>query len=202
MNSATWIGLSGSALLFSTAVTTLVAKVKRYPVRVRSLIFIAAFGAALFPLTPLPLAGYIRGGIGDLSVTTWLLLSAAVLSKLRNQPFLRAKSVTGLSILLLGSGLLLYTSALGVTYWDAYALGYGTKSLLVAFLLLSLGAWILGYHLAAICLTVSVLAYTLQILESRNLWDYWIDPLLAVYALYKVSFRVKDAKRKRAVLKA
>lgn len=89
--------------------------------------------------------------------------------------------------------MVLYPSALGLTYFDSYALGYGTKLIIVVFLLLSLGAWYFEYHLAAICLTLSVLAYSLRIFESRNLWDYWIDPLLVVYALYRISKGVKSA---------
>jgi hypothetical protein len=186
MNGATWIGLTGSALLFAAAVMWL-TKARRYSVKARSLTFIVSFIAALLPVFELPIAGYIRGSVGDLSVTTLMLLTATIFSRLRdNRPY-SPQSFTALTFLVLGSGLILYTSALGLTYFDIYALGYGTKLIMVVFLLLSLGAWFFEYPLAAICLSASALAYSLQIFESRNLWDYWIDPLLAVYALYWVS---------------
>jgi hypothetical protein len=192
MNSAAWIGPAGSALLFATAVLT-VSKAERYSIRIRSLIFVLAFFAASIPVLTLPLAGTIRGGVGDLSVTSLLLLTITVLSKLIGKPLVHPKSTTVLALIVLGSGVMLYPSALGATYWDLYALGYGTKLLFFAFLLVSLGAWTLGYHLVAICLTASSLAYSLQIFESRNLWDYWIDPLLVVYALYRISKALRSA---------
>lgn len=84
MNGATWIGLAGSALLFATAVICLI-KVERYPVKVRAYIFILSFFAALLPIAGLPVAGYILGGIGGLSVTSLILLTATVYSRLKER---------------------------------------------------------------------------------------------------------------------
>jgi hypothetical protein len=192
MSSVAWIGPAGSALLFATTALT-VSKAERYTVKIRACIFVLALVAASIPVPTLPLAGAIRGVVGDLSMTTLVLLTAAVISKLTGRSLFRPKSVTSVALFVLGSGLILYPTALGATYLDLYALGYGSKLMFFAFLSLSLGAWTFGYHLVAICLTTSVLAYSLQIFESRNLWDYWIDPLLVAYALYRISDALRSA---------
>jgi hypothetical protein len=186
MTAASWIGLMGSALLLGTA-ATVVARARRYPAFVRVCFFLVPFAAAFYPLGGLPIAGYLRGVIGDLSVTSWTILIATAVSAIGNKETYRTESLSALMLLILGSGFLLYPSALGLTYVDTYAFGYGSKILLTAFFVLSLLTWHVEYHLVAICITASVLAYSLQFLESRNLWDYWIDPLVTFYALFRLS---------------
>lgn len=186
MTLASWIGLTGSALLLA-ATAMMVTRAQRNNTVVHSLTFVVSFILAFVPVQGLPIAGYLRGVIGDLSVTSWILLVTAVVSKVTDRELHRPKSFTALMVLILLSGLVLYPSALGVSYLDTYALGYGTTSLIAVFFLLSLAAWLLEYRLVTVCLTASVLAYSLRIFESRNLWDYWIDPLVTIYALFGLS---------------
>jgi hypothetical protein len=182
MNIASWIGLAGSALLIGTAAAA-VASTLRKSSTARFSITTLAFVLAFVPIHGLPIAAYVRGSIGDISVTTWILLAAVLVSNLTERKISDARSRSVLVRLVLLSGLVLYPSALGATYFDVYTLGYGPKLLWGSFFFLSLLTWYLGYHLVTWCLTASILAYSLQIFESRNLWDYWIDPLVTIYAL-------------------
>ncbi|MCU7967437.1 MAG: hypothetical protein KZQ74_09655, partial [gamma proteobacterium symbiont of Bathyaustriella thionipta] len=46
------------------------------------------------------------------------------------------------------------------------------------------------YNLLLLCLVLSTLAYQLKLLESQNLWDYLLDPLIFIYALIMVISRI------------
>lgn len=183
MTLASWFGLTGSALLLA-ATAMMVMRAQRNKTSICCLTLIVSFMLAFVPIQGLPIAGYLRGVIGDLSVTSWILLITTVVSKVMERKGPRPKSFTALMLLVLLSGLVLYPSAFGVSYLDTYALGYGPTWLIAVFFLLSLAAWLLEYRLVTVCLTASVLAYSLRIFESRNLWDYWIDPLVTIYALF------------------
>ena len=78
---------------------------------------------------------------------------------------------------------MLYPLALGLTPWDPYDLGY--RPVLLACLLfpLILAAVIRERYLVAGSLMAAILAFSLSLLESSNLWDYLLDPCLAVYTL-------------------
>jgi hypothetical protein len=165
----------------------MVTQIRSNKTSIGSLVFTVSLFLAFVPFRGLPLAGYLRGIIGDLSVTSWILLSAAVVTKLTDRELRRSRSHTPLICLVLFSGLVLYPSALGVTYLDTYAFGYAPTWLIAIFFVLSLAAWHLEYHLVTLCLTASVLAYSLRLFESRNLWDYWIDPLVTVYAIVRLA---------------
>jgi hypothetical protein len=96
--------------------------------------------------------------------------------------------------LVLIGGLVLYPFALGLTYFDPYALGYDSRAFLVVLFSFALWAVYRGYGLITVCLTASVLAHSLGILESRNLWDYLIDPWLTIYAAVTVARFPKRSK--------
>lgn len=103
-------GLLGSAL----AIVALGAKmpgVSRIARANRGWLLAAMFVAALIPVGGLPLAGYLRGAIGDLSITSLLLLCAALLQAQRGWP-----SPPGRDKLLLAAaatGAVFYPLALG-----------------------------------------------------------------------------------------
>ncbi len=183
VTASTVIGLGGSALLLAALAIT---GTRSSPDRVllRRIVFLAFFLLAFVPVYGLPVAGYVRGAIGDLSVTTLILLSAATVSRLRGKRLYDSDGFRLLMLLAASAGLLLYPSALGLTYFDAYVIGYGSKGFIASLAFLSLAAAYFGRNLVAICLTGAVLGYSLGILESANLWDYLMDPLLVVYALF------------------
>jgi hypothetical protein len=147
---------------------------------------------AFVPLHGLPLAGYVRGLVGDLSVTTLALLSMASVSQLINRDLYSKRSFTLLMILALAGGLLLYPLALGLGTFDPYGLGYGSKGFVAVLLAVTLAVAYFDFPLVALCLTAAALGYSLRIYESRNLWDYLIDPLLTLYALFWLTAKATE----------
>jgi hypothetical protein len=136
----------------------------------------------LLPVQGLPVAGYIRGLLGDLSIVTLLLLGNALWSGLVDRPGLDTASRSALLAAIGVIGALFYPLALGLTGFDPYQLGYGGLVLPAAILVLSLAAWFARRRALAVLLLLPVAAYDLRLLESHNLWDYLLDPWLVIYA--------------------
>jgi hypothetical protein len=84
-------------------------------------------------------------------------------------------------------GLFLYPAALGLTHFDPYALGFGSPYLVMTLAALTLLAWYLRLYWLAAGLLAAVSAKLASALESQNLWDYLLDPLLALYAAFWLS---------------
>ena len=181
INPPSLIGLAGCGLLPASVVVSTV-KLGRFPSKVRGLILLAMLVLALVPIRGLPLAGYVRGLTGDISITTWILLVGASVSHVTDRELYSARSKRVLMFLVLAGGVFLYPMALGLTYFDPYTLGYGSRPFLVVLFVFALWAVRKELSLIALCLSASVLAHLMGLLESRNLWDYLIDPWLVLYA--------------------
>jgi hypothetical protein len=127
----------------------------------------------------LPLAAYVRGATGDLSILSLLFLWSSLLPEARPVPLV-------FKVLLALIALIFYPFALGVGMIDPYAWGYGHLALLIGVLLVALvcglcnwikGVWIIGF---------AIIAWAVQWHESANLWDYLLDPFLAIWALVAI----------------
>jgi hypothetical protein len=81
------------------------------------------------------------------------------------------------------SSMVLYPISLGMGYFDIYSLGYGNTGLLCSLLLLAVTAVFMNCGIVALAIALAVLAWSVGWYESTNLWDYLLDPLLAIYAL-------------------
>lgn len=141
----------------------------------------AVFVLALIPFNTIPLAAYVRGVTGDLSITTQVLLWCVLL-----KPWFGAidpRSRHALLALIALASLALYPMALGVGAFDPYRLGYGDPLFVTALLLLALAAWFWNLPLIVLCIALATLAWSIGWYESDNLWDYLLDPLVSIYAL-------------------
>lgn len=139
------------------------------------------FVLMLAPFAGMPLAAYVRGMTGDLSITTLVLVWSALLR-------CRCDTAKGhdrfvLSILISLAAAVLYPMALGVSTYDPYRLGYGEPQFIAVLMLLALAAWFWRRSLIAACIAFAVLAWAIGWYESSNLWDYLLDPFVSVYAL-------------------
>lgn len=174
-------GLFGHASALAAS-ALLVPAVRRLPTRYLTWLLAAVFLLALLPLSDLPLAGYTRGMVGDLSITTLVLIGLAIL-----RPYgivASEKSRAQLLLVIAASALIFYPMTLGITLYDPYRLGYGDAGLFSVVLVIALLAWWRQSNLIVLCLTLATLAWSLGGYESTNAWDYFIDPLLASYALF------------------
>jgi hypothetical protein len=143
----------------------------------------AVFVLALIPFGGMPAAAYIRGMTGDLSITTLVLLWSVLLRPWCDCFEVQARHRLALLILIVCAALVFYPMALGAGAFDPYRLGYGNPQFVAALFLLALLAWYLKSALIASCIALATLAWTAGWYESGNLWDYLLDPFVAVYAL-------------------
>ncbi len=149
----------------------------------------AATLIALAPLGGLPAAGYLRGIMGDLSIPTMVLLLRGLFRPVLRWGPVDAKSGLALQVLVVGGGLALYPPAVGFGPFDPYRLGYADHWFLFTLLLLALACWRLRLHLVTVSVALSVLAHAVGWDESRNLWDYLLDPLVSTWGLCALLLR-------------
>jgi hypothetical protein len=138
---------------------------------------------ALTPFRGLPLVGYVRGPVGDLSITSTLLAGIAIVGASCGWPAVDARNRLVLRWSLVVVALALYPMALGVGSFDPYRLGFGQPWFVAILFCAALTAWSFRQYVIASCITLAVLAWTVGWYESRNLWDYLIDPVVVVYAV-------------------
>lgn len=124
----------------------------------------------------------LRGLWGDPSITTLQLLFLALISRTPSAFTTGWRAPAAIAAI----AALFYPLALGATDFDPYRLGY--PSLLALLLVLPLGIaavtlWWRGQSLWLWLLAIDLLAWTIGLLESPNLWDTLLDPLLAVTCL-------------------
>jgi hypothetical protein len=188
-------GLAGVATATAAALLGLpwIARLRRaHPLP----ILLAALVAALVPLGELPAAGYLRGIVGDLSITTVLLLLRSLLRPVFGWAEIDARSRLALQILVATCGLVLYPLALGLGPFSFYPLGYANPWFLGGLLTLAVVAGLLRLTLVTWCLALAVLVWAIGGYESRNLWDYLVDPLVATWGLAALLLRGAQALRR------
>ena len=187
-------GLAGSAAAIATALLGLpgIARLRRaHP----GPLLLAALVAALVPMGGLPAAGYLRGVVGDLSVTTVMLLLWGLLRPVIGGAAIDARSRLVLQVLVAAAGAWLYPSAFAVGPLDPYRLGYASPWFLGGLLALALAAGLCGLRPVTLGLSLAVLAWALGVYESRNLWDYLVDPPVAAWGLGALVLRGAAALR-------
>jgi hypothetical protein len=182
------IGLAGAAVVVAAVVAAAgrTLGLRRY---VLAVLTGASAIAALVPIGALPVAALLRGVVGDLSLTTLVLLLRGLARDIRGGDPADPRTTLTLQGLLTVAGVVLYPLALGLGAWDPYRLGYGTPWFLATLLAVALTALVLGVPLVTFCTALGVLAWSLGAYESRNLWDYLIDPLVFVWAATSLLLR-------------
>lgn len=179
-----WSGLTGLALVWLLLAVHLPYAKRLAPLR-RGLLLAGAYVAVMIPVFGLSLAGWLRGMVGDLSLTSVLLLAGAL--TVRVNPAVGslwdAHERGALRAFLSVLALLLYPFALGLGPLDPYRSGYGSIGLLVMLALLALWALRRGLTLLPLAIALAVTGWSFACYESTNLWDYLLDAPLALYAL-------------------
>jgi len=151
--------------------------------RSKLVLLLLTIGLSFIRIEQFSVAGYIRGVVADLSITTTLMLIVACYSFLFQRAVIHTEERVVAGFLLCGGGILLYPMSLGWGNFDPYYYGYYPTllgTLLSALVLITLFK---EFYLIMICLLAALLAYSFRILDSSNLWDYLIDPLAMLYGL-------------------
>jgi hypothetical protein len=136
------------------------------------------FGAA-----QLPLLAYVRGISSDLSTTLVALACLSLCRRLFDWPVVAEPEKMALYVVLAVAAVVLYPAALGWGDWDTYRPGWGSFGMLGILLMLSLACWLAGWRLLPGLVGLALLAWVAGWMESSNLWDYLMDPWLAIMAM-------------------
>ena len=168
----------------AVVITLLLQKVSPQELPLIAKVFlILLFGNLFFwPLglgMELPLSAYVRGVIGDLSVVSMLLLWTSLLPGRKPAPLAFKFAVACIAIIF-------YPLALGFGMIDPYAWGYGSILFLIAVLLFALACGLANWSKGVWMIAIAILAWAAHWHESANLWDYLLDPFLAIWALMAV----------------
>ncbi len=194
MNFTDLTGLIGSASIIASS-ALLLPSVKRLAKPRLAMLLGAIFVYALLPITGISLAAYLRGGIGDVSITTLLLLCSVLAKPRLSCATLDNKNRLALFGFIALAALALYPIALGIGAYDPYRLGYGNAPFVIIVLLIALAAWYWKIYWVTLCITCAMLAWSIGWYESNNLWDYLLDPFVAGYALVTVTLQILKQKQ-------
>jgi hypothetical protein len=129
----------------------------------------------------LSLAAYMRSVIGQLSITTILVLAFMTLSRLRLLTRISGAKTLQIVAIYGTLGLSLYPASMGLTQFDPYRLGYDPE-LLLALAAICAGTLIaMQNHHGAWLFALATMAYLADLQASDNYWDYLLDPFLVLF---------------------
>ncbi len=183
-------GLLGVASVMS-AIVMMLPGIARLSTLHKGILLSLIFVSVLMPLGELPLAAYVRGATGDLSITTLVLIWGSLLHRWCGFASIDAKQRDVLLKVVALVATALYPLSLGVSMTDPYRYGFACVAVIIALLIITLTAWIRKSDLIALCIAFVALAWSIGWYESNNLWDYLTDPFLAIYALWVIAFSMK-----------
>ena len=180
-----FVALMGLDLVLCAGCLRLLS-VTRLSLRWKKVVTLTCFLMLWLPVggAQLPVLAYIRGVSSDLSITLVVLACLGLRQRLSERCVVYSREHTVVLAVVAVAALFLYPLALGWGDWDAYRPGWGAPGMWAGLLFVSLLAWACGLRLLPTLAGLALLAWTAGMLESTNLWDYLMDPWLAVYAVF------------------
>ncbi|MBU3587502.1 hypothetical protein ICN30_06625 [Polynucleobacter sp. 31A-FELB] len=166
---------------------------KEIPFAVRIVLALLLTNLFFWPLgmsLELPLSAYVRGVTGDLSIVTLLLLWSSMLPSAKKTPL-------GFKVPLALIAIAFYPLALGFGMMDPYAWGYGSIGFLVAVVLFAIVCGLAGWTKGVWIFSFAIIAWAAHWHESANLWDYLLDPFLAIWALFAIPNAIYRKRREK-----
>ena len=170
-----------SALLSSMVVLWIGSRYKWQSTRMAIGVAIASL-ITLIPMHGLSLFMYLWSIIGDLSLTSKTYLVAWLLYRLGGPVVTDVKEVRKVMHAITIIGLVFYPLALGLSPFDPYSTGYSASILIVLTVVLLVYGMRKGNLVLSASMLLALWAYLLGLMESDNLFDYLVDPLLFLYA--------------------
>ncbi|QWE17206.1 hypothetical protein [Polynucleobacter sp. AP-Nino-20-G2] len=164
------------------------------PLAVRIALLVLLGNLFFWPLgmsLELPLAAYIRGVTGDLSIVSLLLLWSVFLPTSKTTPL-------GFKVVVVFIAILFYPLALGVGMLDPYAWGYSSLGFFAAVIIFAIVCGIAGWTKGVWIMALAIIAWAAHWHESANLWDYLLDPFLALWALFAIVNGIQQKRREKA----
>ena len=189
-----WFALLGISLVLCAGLLTLLASWRAAANRMVavSLVAVCFFVLLWIPTgaAHIPVVAYVRGITADFSITlialaVWRVFHAAFIF----QPVPKREGMAVMVAVALAA-VFLYPLALGWGDWDAYSPGWGSWGMLLALVLLCAACLAKGLKVLPALVALALMAWSLDLMESGNLWDYLLDPWLSVFALGYVVLQV------------
>jgi len=172
-----------SHLAFVLLIASMLSRLMKYRPSLQSILLCLVIPAVIgvLPIRQTDVSGFVLGHMGTLSVSMMVLLIFQLLLSWRFVEAFSTAAWRNMNLFWFAIGMILYPAALGLFDEDMYSYGFqNTMSWCV--LCVSIAAVICKYRILGISLALSVLAHQLKLQESRNLWDYMIDPWLWIAA--------------------
>ena len=178
------IALMEMSITCAAVITLLLQKTfsQEFPLLAKLMLILILANLFFWPLgmgMELPLSAYVRGAVGDLSIVTTLLLWTSLLLASKPAPVAFKLVLTFIAIIF-------YPLALGFGMLDPYAWGYGSIPFFIAVLLFALVCGLANWNKGVWIIAIAILAWAVHLHESANLWDYLLDPFLAIWALLAI----------------
>jgi hypothetical protein len=187
-------GLFGITLAI-LALLVRVPRIRALPLPKRAAVLGAALIALSVPLWSLSLPSFVRGITGDLSISAVLLLALALLRALSGRELVEQANRHSMLAVVAIAAVLFYPFALGFSAFDPYRLGYGNLWFMAVLLGFAIWSSLRYSTFLAVCIALGVAAWSAGWYESPNLWDYLLDPWLAIYALAALVKYLFDSKK-------
>jgi hypothetical protein len=190
------IALLEMSLTCSVVLMILLQKISsiEIPFAIRLLVVLLLVNLFFWPLgmsLELPLSAYVRGVTGELSIVTMLLLWSSILPAAKKTPL-------GFKVPLAVIAIMFYPLALGLGMLDPYAWGYGSIALLIATILFAVACGLAGWIKGVWIISFAIMAWAAHWHESANLWDYLLDPFLAIWAVLAIPNAIYLKRREKA----
>ena len=190
------IALIEMSLTCAVVLTLILQKLSstEIPFSIRLLIVLFLANLFFWPLgmsLELPLSAYVRGVTGELSIVAMLLLWSSMLPQAQKTPF-------GFKVALALISIVFYPLALGFGMLDPYVWGYGSIGFLGAVILFAIACGLAGWTKGVWIISFAMIAWAAHWHESANLWDYVLDPFLAIWALFAIPNAIYLRRREKA----
>jgi hypothetical protein len=182
MSTTFWVWVHLSFILLVGRLLIRLTRQWELPVKGYAAALLLIGALSMMPYQGVDLAGWLLALTGMLSVGSLLVLLLGILPRLGVNADIDQDQQRSSWPLWLILGMALYPAALGWVSLDTYAWGYDP---LMSWICLGLSPlfWLLRQRLIGLWLSLSVLAWTIELGESSNLWDYLIDPWLVMAAI-------------------
>ena len=149
---------------------------------------VVSVGVAVLPLGGLPVGGWFAGFVPGLSLPMLALLVDGINRRAGGPDWLPSPQRLTVFVFATLAGLALYPSALGWGRFDVFTLGWNFSVLTVVVSALTIWFIWRGNRFNLV-LVMALLAWQLGLMESRNLWDYLVDPVLFLLSVTALARR-------------
>ena len=136
----------------------------------------------MIPVGGLNAGRWLASFVSGMSIPLLAFMIHRIQHRAGGSRILKGSAIQQLFVFEAISGIVLYPSALGLGMFDVYELGWGFSGLTVAVVAMSIWAIWVGSGFGLVLIT-ALLSWELGLMESQNLWDSLVDPLMFILSM-------------------